>query len=210
MSSDSQVALPLRPLKWFFDRWHPQYKGRVVSHLVQLLPDEGEVLDVGCDDGNVAAAIQARKPGLRFEGVDIQDLRPCKIPRKVYDGLHLPYPDDSFDVVMAVDVLHHTNTIAEILTEMGRVSRKHVLLKEHMSRGRISHWMIGFGDWLSNVPYSIPCVYNYPTYEGWLAHFATAKLTVAQMIKRPQLGIYGTPKENPIFLLEKLPASASQ
>ena len=44
--------------------------------------------------------IQSFQAGLEFEGVDIQALRECHIPRTIYDGYTLPFADNSFDAVM--------------------------------------------------------------------------------------------------------------
>ena len=191
------------PLKQFFDLHAPWYKRRVVGQLLPLLPDQGQVLDVGCDDGFVGLSIHRAKPGLELQGVDVQQIRPCHIPRTVYDGATLPFPDNSFDVVMAMDVLHHIKSITPVLREMARVSRRLVLLKDHMSHGRFSHFMVGFGDWLANLAYGIPCAYNFPTEQGWMRHFEEASLRLARPLLRPDLGWHLSGDVNPIFLLEK-------
>ena len=42
-------------------------------------------------------------------------------PDLLYDGLHLPFGDRSFDTVLAIEVLEHTPRPAELVSEMARV-----------------------------------------------------------------------------------------
>jgi ubiquinone/menaquinone biosynthesis C-methylase UbiE len=176
----------------------------VTPHLAALFDDDGSsVLDFGCNDGSMALAIQAQRPSLTFQGVDIQDFLPCRIPRTIYDGRRLPFADSSFDVAMAVDVLHHTPDILASLKELARVSRRYVILKEHAAEGPISRFMVGLGDVVSNLPYGIHCTYNYPSLAQWNEHFAAAGLTVAQFRDDLPLGRICNPRQNPIFKLAK-------
>jgi len=104
---------------------------------------------------------------------------------------------------MTVDVLHHTADISHVLREMARVSRRYVLVKDHVVTGPIARSIVGFGDWLSNVPCGIPCVFNYPTLRGWRQHFRDAGLNEIQLLDYVQLGWPANPWQNPIFFLEK-------
>jgi|TARA_B100001971_G_C18022248_1_gene448046 ubiquinone/menaquinone biosynthesis C-methylase UbiE len=120
----------LSPLRiFFFKIFCPVYKRRLAEHVVSLCEDNFRILDFGCDDGTTAKMIMALNPSLKIAGVDIQSDRQSKIPRKTYDGKKLPFPDDSFDIVLAIDVLHHTGDILPLLEEMKRVSKKILLLK---------------------------------------------------------------------------------
>jgi SAM-dependent methyltransferase len=48
----------------------------------------------------------------------------------LYDGLHIPFPDDSFDVVLLIFALHHADDPAAVLREARRVCRRHVIAFE--------------------------------------------------------------------------------
>ncbi len=94
-------------------------RARVLAEeLAKAIPDEGStVLDVGCGDGTIDILVKQRRLDLNITGVDVL-LRPAsRIPVRKFDGQHLPFPDQSFDVVMFVDVLHHTNDPAILLRE---------------------------------------------------------------------------------------------
>src|SRR5207244_127133 len=76
---------------------------RETIHTVSLVAphlDRGmSVLDVGCGEGFVGEELASR--GVReVYGVDIVDVRAAKgIPFSYYDGRHLPFPDERFDMV---------------------------------------------------------------------------------------------------------------
>ena len=88
--------------------------------------DEVRILDVGCGTG---ANLEMLSQFGRSEGVDVSDdaLEFCR--RKgltVQKGLAetLPYPDDTFDITTALDVVEHLDDDAAGLKEMYRVTKK--------------------------------------------------------------------------------------
>jgi len=192
----------LRPIGPLIDRYRAQYRRHLAVKLRPLLEDATSVLDVGCDDGVTSELIAKRNGTLRIEGVDVQTVRPCRIPRVIYDGRHLPFDDRSFDVVMALDVLHHTRCIPELITEMARVSRRMIVIKDHCVQGPVSRLAVALGDWITNAPYGIACPYNYPTIDQWERYFALAGLEIVEM--RQDLGLNpGTNRQNPLFRLRR-------
>jgi ubiquinone/menaquinone biosynthesis C-methylase UbiE len=54
---------------------------------------------------------------------------------RAYDGVTLPEADASYDVVMMIDVLHHTDDPTLLLREAGRVSKQGILIKDHFRDG---------------------------------------------------------------------------
>jgi len=102
------------------------------AHTRQIAVDKGficegdTVLDAGC--GNPNGGLMALR-GLGFEarGIDINPLFACA-EVDTGDIRHMPYPDNSFDTVLSVDVLEHTLDYQEALAEMVRVARKRVVV----------------------------------------------------------------------------------
>lgn len=95
------------------------------------LPPGARVLDVGCGEGYVAAELQAR--GATVALADIVDVRRVRdLPFSLYDGLNLPFPDGTFDVVMLNFVLHHVpdDRKSHLLREAARVSADKVFILE--------------------------------------------------------------------------------
>ena len=113
-----------------------QRRTRVRSErLARLLPDGASVLDVGCGDGLIDKLIGSTRPDLRITGTDLIVRPQTHVPVTPFDGKTLPYEDDSVDVVMFVDVLHHTDDPKILLREARRVARRAVVLKDHTRDG---------------------------------------------------------------------------
>lgn len=173
---------------------------RPLAHqIAALIPANASVLDVGCDDGSTSLMLLEKNASIQINGVDIQSHRESKIPKKIYDGLHLPYPDNSFDVVIALDVLHHTRHIETLLGEIARVAKSTVILKDHACGNRVEHMLLSALDYIGNEPYGIPCVYNYPSYSQWDLYFSNVGLKLCKLIP---FGSWWYRKIQPIFVLE--------
>jgi SAM-dependent methyltransferase len=98
-----------------------------LAELESALPDfpgSARVLDVGAGDGT-----QARELSRRGHDVVAVDLaRSAHAARRVFpvvdfDGIHLPLPDASVDVVYSSNVLEHVADLPALLAETRRVTR---------------------------------------------------------------------------------------
>jgi SAM-dependent methyltransferase len=100
-------------------------------------------LEVGCGEGVIADKLRRR-----FEDVVALDLPDAglrawwqRYPGPHYlhaDAHHLPFEDDQFDLVVAVEVLEHLHDPVKGLHEMARISRRHVVFsvpREPIFRG---------------------------------------------------------------------------
>ncbi|MFH2020331.1 MAG: methyltransferase domain-containing protein [archaeon] len=201
----SVTQVMLFPLKLFFDKiFFPVYKKRLAKIVASMIKDNSYVLDFGCYDGSTAMLIMKYNPTLKIVGVDIQDNQTAKIQRKIYDGKKIPYPDNTFDLVMSLDVLHHTTDIPKHLKEMQRVSKKYVLIKDHAVYSFFSDLLIRFSDYSSNLPYDIKCVFNFPSPDKWMRMFKACGLKIIDQPKNLSFGFWINERYNPIFKLEKI------
>jgi ubiquinone/menaquinone biosynthesis C-methylase UbiE len=93
-------------------------------------PKGKRVIDVGSGPGGVSIAFA--EAGAHVSGVDIeQDLHDISLKHAgfygvdvnfvLYDGLHLPFEDHSFDYAVSVSVLEHTTNPVLYLSEIYRV-----------------------------------------------------------------------------------------
>ena len=141
------------------------------------------MLDVGCGDGQISAQIANQGQNISISGIDVL-LRPhCYIPVTQFDGSHIPFPDASFDVVMFVDVLHHTKDPAALLAEARRVTRKYVLLKDHFRTGPFGNVTLRAMDWFGNAHHKVVLPYNYFSEPEWEATYKSGRLRATAAAK---------------------------
>ena len=110
---------------------HRKVHPGVVEELVAsgLFGPESRVLDVGCGTGNYAAALTAAT-NCRISGID-PSTRMLDVARDAapWESLSqgsaesLPFADDTFDVVMTTDVIHHVGNREAYFREAARVLR---------------------------------------------------------------------------------------
>jgi SAM-dependent methyltransferase len=110
----------------------------IVDGIARVAPTSpASMLDIGCSDGRIAARVAARLGVPTVNGADVELQPDARIDVTVYDGRTLPFDDRSFDLVTIVDVLHHAEDPAVVLTEARRVLRDGgaVVVKDHVRHG---------------------------------------------------------------------------
>lgn len=160
--------------------------------LCALIPQNARVLDVGCGDGLLASLMMEQRPDVEISGIDVLERPDTKIPVSEFDGSHIPFGDKSFDVVMFVDVLHHTDDPAVLLAEAGRVAT-HTVIKDHRLNGFLAGPTLRFMDWISNALHGVVLPYNYWPHEKWKQSFASLNLRVQEW--REDLQLYPKPAD---------------
>ena len=148
------------------------------DHLSELIPSNGRVLDVGCGDGLLASLILERRRDAEISGIDVLVREKARIPVTGFNGSTIPFPDKSFDVVMFVDVLHHTVDPRLLLSEAKRVAGKAILIKDHRLNGFLARPTLRIMDWVSNAPHRVVLPYNYWSHQTWQEVFASLNLSV--------------------------------
>lgn len=113
--------------------FYARRKVEILEEIVRqgLGPLQGlSLLDVGCGTGTTDQVLAPRVR--RLHGVDLSEEMLIKAEQKVpeaqfswYDGRTLPFDDGTFDVVVAICVLHHVpmSQRFKVVSEMVRVSR---------------------------------------------------------------------------------------
>ncbi|MBA3303247.1 MAG: class I SAM-dependent methyltransferase [Acidimicrobiia bacterium] len=107
-----------------------------LTQLRRALPDvaPARVLEVGVGEGEVALRVRERYPGAFLTGVDLPDPTLADhwaqrdLPASFADVGALPFPDRSFGLVLAIEVLEHVPSPEDALAEIARVASGQVVL----------------------------------------------------------------------------------
>lgn len=105
---------------------------RMVEHNLDRVPAVGkrpQVLDFGAGSGHLLLELREVLPDLRYTGIDLdlpKDESPYAGPdvRFVgYDGSHMPFPDNTFDLCFSKQVLEHVRHPDVAVAEIHRTLR---------------------------------------------------------------------------------------
>jgi ubiquinone/menaquinone biosynthesis C-methylase UbiE len=108
---------------------------RVAADVAGTAPKDAAVLDVGTGPGVLMVELAARRPDLNLTGVDLSPSMVAAATRNlaaegvsdavcvVADVAELPFPDQSFDLVVSSLSLHHWDRVDAAVPELARVLR---------------------------------------------------------------------------------------
>lgn len=111
-----------------------KYKAQNILWLTQDMQFE-RVLEVGAGDGSILAWLNQAHFAPKLYALEISESGLEKIKEKnlanlqeaqLFDGYHIPYPDNFFDLVICSHVLEHVEFERALLREIKRVSRHQV------------------------------------------------------------------------------------
>lgn len=110
--------------------------GGFFDALLASLPPRtpARILEVGMGEGEVAERVRARYPSAAFTGIDLPDPELAEawsargLAGSFADIGALPFPDDAFDLVLAIEVLEHVPDPPSGLAELRRVGRGDVVV----------------------------------------------------------------------------------
>lgn len=163
-----------------------------------LFGDSKDILEVGAGDGYQSSIFASM--GHQVKAVDIipssSDLNYIShsgyrehryYPVDDYDGIHLPFPDNTFDIVYSSSVLEHVKDKSKLLSEMKRVLKRSGLMVHVLPNARwriLSSLTYCYKRVALRLPFSIPLrhgelgnilteIYFFSDY-WWSEHFKKA------------------------------------
>jgi SAM-dependent methyltransferase len=119
--------------------YNPKFFKPVVEDMIHYysLTNESSILDIGCAKGFMLHDFKEALPDCTVSGIDISDYclensmsSVTKYCQKASCD-KLPYPDNSFDLVIAIATIHNLDLqgVKQTLKEIERVSKKHAFIK---------------------------------------------------------------------------------
>jgi SAM-dependent methyltransferase len=149
-----------------------------------LIPREVRVLDVGCGDGVISALLLSKRPDVEIHGIDVLPRDRTRIAVEIFDGVHIPFENGAFDVVLFSDVLHHTDDPLMLQREARRVASRCVVIKDHYRQGFAAAARLRFMDWVGNARFGVPLEYNYWAERQWRSTWREIGLRPESLVTR--------------------------
>ena len=119
-------------IRWLTDRWVARLQ-QVLDRVADEGTTDGWALEVGCGEGVISERLSRR--WRRVAALDLPDAglraewRERPGPGYLHADAHrLPFRDNQFDVVVAVEVLEHLPDPVRGLAEVARVATSHLVL----------------------------------------------------------------------------------
>ena len=119
-------------------KYHPRFWKATVKRFRDYyrLAEDASVLDVGCAKGFMLHDFKELMPELTIVGLDISEyaiehaIETVKPFLRVGNAKELPYPDNSFDLVISINTVHNLalEECKQALREVQRVSRAHTFI----------------------------------------------------------------------------------
>jgi ubiquinone/menaquinone biosynthesis C-methylase UbiE len=156
------------------------------------------VLDVGCGDGILSEILQ-KSLDIKLTGCDIENYFKTKIPfRIVKEESVLPFPKNSFDIVMFNDSLHHINMINQkkLLQEALRIANKILIFEDE------PNWVETIVDWGINKFHNknMPVTLSFRKPTQWIELFKDLDVKYKyKKVRKP----FGYPLTHEAFYLYK-------
>lgn len=105
-------------------------KKRIINTIDMIPSDVSSVLEVGCGDGRIINSLINKYPKLCGLDISSEALKKVKTPKIKGNLEKLPFPDNSYDIVICCEVLEHLPypIYEKSLNEIERVAKDYILI----------------------------------------------------------------------------------
>jgi len=100
-----------------------------IDHLLEEDSNIHRVMDLGCGAGESLGMFRKKNPDIKWIGLDIVSSQAVDLQATtdaevhIYDGIHMPFADNYFDLIYSHQVFEHVLHPRDVLEEVYRVLR---------------------------------------------------------------------------------------
>lgn len=168
---------------------------KTVRYILSFTKPSDKILDLGSGTGVITKLL--RKKRYKVTPVDVKNRSRYKsVYTTIYDGKHLPFKNNQFDLCILISVLHHTQNPENVLKEAIRVSKKLVVYED-----AITNIFQGFYTHIVDAYFNKELVapHSNKSDEQWRTLFKQLKLHIIKTeYEKTWLFLH-----NPIYFLER-------
>lgn len=160
-----------------------------------------KILDIGLGDGTIAKQISL-DCNADITGIDVIDYNKTDIPLTIYDGKKINFKDSSFDTVLIIVTLHHTEDPEQVIREAKRLAKNNIIIFEDVCNTKIQKLITSLYDFIMNIRHSVTTPFNFKSEKEWLQIFNNLNLKIEKTAKYPFNPWY-CPTDTTLFVLRK-------
>ncbi len=159
---------------------------------------KGKVLDVGAGRCYVSKEVQTKNKDVEVTCLDVDNYNMTDMKLILYDGKKIPFPDNNFDTLMLIYVLHHVENPVEVLKECIRVCKGNIIITEDPA----GNFFVKAIDYIYNNFHGVDCPFNFKSDIEWIILFNKLGLDIVH-IQRGVEKEWFSPVEHILFVLKK-------
>lgn len=112
------------------DLWHKRRVCLIKRELKNLIKEKTRILDIGCGDAFLLDEIKKINPNIEYIGLDLSKnklIKLRKLKKSIFicgDAENLPFNQNSFDLIIAQEIIEHVPSPTNLLNDITRVLKK--------------------------------------------------------------------------------------
>jgi hypothetical protein len=161
------------------------YRHRIWEQMAPLLREIGPLdsaLDFGSGDGWFTHQMQSSGLVPHITAIEVQERPDVYFAPQIYPGGPLPFAPRSFDLVSAIDVMHHCPHPKTQLEQLLDVCGRYFLLKDHTYSTPLGKITLGVLDEIGNRKFGVPVRYRYQRGHEWARVFQRAGFSLRRRL----------------------------